>query len=158
MGIFFLSYAKVGFNIAERVEHYHLLVLQNEESEWIEIVDGDTLVQDLDVYSTTHARKQKIFERLAIFTFVGIIASFFALAMLDFNNQNHSHLVRPLFYLSGLFLLLFIPFDYLQANYAEPLIKTEPVAPHRYVRKVKTANVKRLIKHTRLSARQSTKN
>lgn len=147
-----MSYAKVGSNIAERVEHYHLLVLQNDESEWIEIIDGDTLLQDLDVYSSTHARKQKIFERLAFFTFIGIIASFFALAMLDYNNQNQIHLVRSLFYLSGLFLLLFIPFDHLQENYAEPLIKTEPVAPHRYVRKVKTANVKRLIKHMRSHA------
>lgn len=144
-----MSYAKVGPNIAERVEHYHLLVLQNDESEWIEIIDGDTLLQDLDVYSSTHARKQKIFERLAIFTFIGIIASFFALAMLDYNNQNQIHLVRSLFYLSGLFLLLFIPFDHLQENYAEPLIKTEPVAINRYVRKVKTENVKRLIKHMR---------
>ena len=134
-----------------------MLVLQNDESEWIEIIDGDTLASDLDVYSVTHARKQKLFERLAIFTFMGVIASFFTLAMLDFNNQNITHLVRPLFYLSGLFLLLFIPFDHLQATHAEPMIKTEPVAINRYVRKVKTANVKRLIKDMRSSARQSTK-
>lgn len=148
-----MSYAKVGSNIAERIGHYQMLVLQNGKSGYIEILDGDTLASDLDVYVTAHARKQKLFERLAICSFIGIIASFFTLAMLDFNNQSQSHLVRPLFYLSGLFLLLFLPLDHLQATYAEPLIKTEPVAPHRYVRKVRTANVKRLIKHMRSSIR-----
>lgn len=152
-----MSYAKVGSDIAARIEHYQMLVLQNDKSGCIEILDGDTLAQDLDVYSTAHARKQKLFERLAICAFVGMIASFFALAMLDFNNQSQSHLVRPLFYLSGFLLALFLPFDHLQATHAEPLIKTEPVAPHRYVRKVRTANVKRLIRHMRLSIRQSAK-
>lgn len=153
LGIFFVSYAKVGSDIAARIEHYQMLVLQNNKSGSIEILDGDTLVQDLDVYVTVHARKQKLFERLAICSFIGIIASFFALAMLDFTNQAHAHLARPLFYLSGLFLLLFLPLDHMQATHAEPLIKTEPVAINKYVRKVRTANVKRLIKHMRSSMR-----